>query len=49
MEHWLLVGLINVIVLLLMVAFFAWAFAKEPMNRCGSRRAERLRRWVPDV
>lgn len=29
MEHWLLVGLINVLVLVLILAFFAWAFAKD--------------------
>ncbi len=29
MEHWLLVGLIDLIVLFVIIAFFAWAFAKD--------------------
>jgi hypothetical protein len=29
MEHWLLVGLLNGLVLLTFIAFFVWAFAKD--------------------
>jgi hypothetical protein len=29
MEHWLLVGLINLLVLVVIIAFFAWAFARD--------------------